>query len=149
VSTLPEEWEGLDTDPDFEPNAAESEYPAVVPVRVVYTENEQVPPGFSSFMTWPIGQIGVSSPTQVLQRREHRYKAKFFLNFPGAGTITYNSKQEPLSKDSSPQGFSVTVAGATANLAIPDYDGAQPLYFIASIAGCTVAVMDETYGQVQ
>jgi hypothetical protein len=149
LSTLPEEWEGLDTDVDFEPNAAESEYPAVVPVKVVFDETQRLPPGFTSFMTWPIGQVGVSPPTQALQRREHRFKAKFFLNFPAAGTITINSKMEPLTKDANPQGFAVTVTAAANNLAIPDYDGTQPLFFIASIAGCTVAVMDESFGQVQ
>lgn len=149
MSTLPEDWAEERYDSDFEPNVAESDYPVVVPVRVVYTENENLPPGFASFMTYPIGQVNVSSPTQLLQRREHRFKAKYFLNFPAAGTITLNSKQEPLSKDASPQGFAVTVAAATQNFAMPDYDSSQPLFAIASIAGCTIAIIDESFGQVQ
>ena len=145
--TLPYEF-GADQDVDFEPNIAESDYPAVVPVKIVMSETENVPPQFASCMTWPIGQVGVASPTQILQRRLHRFKTQFLLNMPGAGVVTFNTKQEPL-MNPNPQGFSFTAAAIVANQALPPFESAQPLYVIASIAGCTVAVLDQSYGQTQ
>ena len=227
MTTLPEDWAEEGESSFFEPNVAESQYPAVVPVKVVFSEVENLPPGFATFMTWAIGVVGTSLPTPILQRRLHRYKAKFSINTPGACTVWLNSKQEPLTL-ASPQGMaftfpagatggiisppipatgvaqanffnqpvSVNISGGTVtviaingaatgftsgiftvpaggsitltysaaptwvwtgtspasnavNFPLPDYDGQPPLYAIASIAGVTIAVMDESFGQVQ
>lgn len=151
MSSLPEEWEGLDIGQEFEPNVAESEYPEVVPVRVVFSETENIPPGFAAFMTYPIGVVNVSSPTQLLQRREHRFKCQLMVSVPAACTVTFNTKQEPLSKDANPQGFSLVFSAANNNpgFVMPPYEAAQPLFAIASIAGVTIAFFDQSYGQVQ
>lgn len=118
----------------------------VVPVRVVFTENEQLAPSYCSCMTWPVGQVNVSIPTQILPRKEKRYKAKFIVNFPGAGNVILNTKLDPLTLPS-PQGFTFTVTAA-GNFALPEYDAMQPMYIIASIAGVTISVWDESYGNV-
>lgn len=145
MTTLPEEW-GADEGPPFEPNVAEAEYPAVVPVRVVFSETENLPPGFASCMTWPIPVINVGTPLAILQRRQHRFKAQLMLSMPGAGTVTLNTKQEPLSVQ---QGFAFVATAAVSNQVLPPYESQQPLYVIASIAGCTIAVIDQSFGQVQ
>lgn len=134
MSTLPAEWEGIDAGPEFEPNAAESEYPAVVPVRVLFDENMPLPPTFASFMTWPIGQVGVSPATQILQRREHRFKAKFLITMPTGGTVTFNSRQEPLTKDANPQGFQLTLPTVSGVVAGNQQDGANAA-IAAAVAG--------------
>lgn len=154
MTTLPEEWSeesGSEHGAEFEPNVAESEYPAVVPVRVVFSETENLPPEFASFMTWPVGQVNVSAPTQIIQRRYKRFKAQLMISIPAAGTVTINSKFEPLSKDASPQGWSYTFTAANNNpgFLLPPYESQQPLWAIASIAGVTIAVLDQSYGQVQ
>jgi hypothetical protein len=144
--TLPE---GFPADPGevYEEQVAEEWQPAVVPVRVMHDETIRVPPEFASCMTWAITQVGQGAPVQILQRRLHRYKVKFLANFPGAGTLFLNTKFEPVSNPS-PQGFAVTVAAAGI-MPVPEYEGMQPMYAIATIAGVTLSVMDESYGQVQ
>lgn len=144
--TMPE---GFPADPGeiYEEQVTEEWNPAVVPVRVMHDETIRVPPEFASCMTWTITQIGVGAPVQILQRRLHRYKTKFWAFFPGAGTLFLNTKFEPVSNPS-PQGFSVT-ATAAGFVAIPEYEAMQPLYAIATVAGVQLSVMDESYGQVQ
>src|SRR5215469_14895136 len=100
--------------------------PAVVSVRVVHDETIRVPPEFASCVTWTIPQAGIGQPVQVLQRRYHRYKTKFWCNFPGAGTLYLNTKFEPVSLPS-PNGFQVT-ATAAGFVAIPEYESMQPMY---------------------
>jgi hypothetical protein len=258
--TIPANWAEEGESSEFEANTAESEFPVAVPVRVTFDETKRLPPGFATFMTWPIGQVGVSLPTQILQRRMQRFKAKFVVSAPSPCIITVNSKQEPLTLQN-PVGMNVSVqgvpggsvsasgsvtnpgafggiaftpslpagtysvtttvylsgvvtaadgnnmslvyGGTTINLLypgvanapvtttnivqvpagghtigvqtinaasgagaiynavvtvtpvagnnqnIPDYDGMPPLYAIASIAGVTIGVMDESFGQVQ
>jgi hypothetical protein len=131
----------------YEEQVTQEWEPAVVPVRVMHDETIRVPPEFASCMTWTLPVIGAGSPVQILQRRMQRYKAKFLLNFPGAGTVYINTKFEPVSNPS-PQGFNVTLAAA-GNMVIPEYESMQPVYAIASITGITLAVLDESYGQVQ
>jgi hypothetical protein len=130
---------------EYEGNVAEELSPVVVPVRVVFNENERLPPEFAGMMTWAIPQAPLYAT--VLQRAYKRYKAKFIANFPGAGTLYLNTKIDPLTNPS-PQGFSVTVTAAGL-VPLPEYEAMQPLYAAGSIAGITLAVMDERYGAVQ
>jgi len=153
VSTLPEDWATGEEPGEFEPSVPESEFPAVVPVRVIFDESKRLPPSFATMMTYTLQTSGLTGlgPIQILQRRITRFKAKFLINFPGAGSVYLNTKQEPLmaAPNSTPQGFTVTVVAAANNVAIPDYDGQPPLFAVASIAGVTISVMDESFGQVQ
>lgn len=155
MTTLPGDWaeeSGTEHDAPWEPSEGEAYSPAVVPVKVMFDETERLAPGFATFITYTLQQTGLTGlgPTQILQRRYKRFKAKFYLNFPGAGTVTINSKSEQLtSSPTNPIGFNITSAAAANNVAIPDYDGMPALYAIASIAGVTISVMDESYGQVQ
>lgn len=121
--------------------------PAVVPVRVMHNDTIRVPPEFASCMTWPVTQIGVGQPVQILQRRYHRYKAKFLAFFPAAGILYMNTKFEPVSNPS-PVGFQVQ-ASAAGLVPIPEYESMQPMWVIGSIAGILLSVVDESYGQVQ
>lgn len=230
--TIPEYWtqDESDESPDDVQGMenVQRQFP-VVPVKVVFDENERLSPTFCSCMTWPIPQVGVGVPLLVLPRKETRFKAKFVVNFPAAGSVYFNTKYDPLSNPS-PQGFqliaggavtqpspsqptvgaspytyvntnpytvNVTVAGGTVsaiavngqttgitsgtfalatgqyitvtytvapttfsvanananvagggNLFLPDYDSMQPMYAIATIAGCTLSVWDESFGNV-
>jgi hypothetical protein len=120
--------------------------PPVVPVRVVHTDEKRIPPEFCSMNSYTIAQIGQNQPTQVLTRAYERFKAKFYLYFPGAGTVWFNTKQEPLTNPS-PSGFPYTVTAA--GILVPhEYEAMQPLWCISTIAAVTVAVMDQRYGKV-
>jgi hypothetical protein len=130
---------------EYEQNVTEQLEPVVVPVRVVFNENERLPPEFAGMMTWSVSQAPLY--TTVLQRSYKRFKAKLLASFPGAGTLYLNTKIDPLTNPS-PQGFSVTVTAAGL-VPLPEYEAMQPLYAAGSIAGITLAVMDERYGAVQ
>ena len=138
---IPEEGE------EYAEDVAEFD-PAIVPVRVMATENEQLAPSYATCMTWTLPVIGQNVPVMILQKRYKRYKAKFLLNFPAAGSAYINTKFEPLTL-ATPQGFTVTVSGIFLNMALPEYDAMTPMYAIASIAGVTISVIDEAYGLVQ
>lgn len=146
MSTVPEGWA---EEAEGEGWAGTNEYDrtVVVPVKVMFDENQRVSPEFASCNTWSVPAIGAGTPIQVLQRQYHRYKAKFMVTFPGAGTLYFNTKYEPLSNPS-PSGFSVTVAAAIT-MPLQEYDAMQPVWFIASIPGIQLSVMDELYGRVQ
>jgi len=118
----------------------------VVPVRIVFDENQRLAPSFCSHMTWQIAQTGQGVPTQILPRQERRFKAKFLVNFTAAGTLYLNNRQGPLGNPT-PQG-SELVAAVVGNFTLPDYDAMQPMYAIASVAGVTVSVWDEAFGAV-
>lgn len=145
MSTLPEGWLEEDDGEEYEEAMTEQLQPLVVPVRVVESESKRVPPEFAGMMTWPVPQA--PSYVGIVQRSYERYKAKFIVNFPGAGTLYMNTKIDPLTNPT-PQGFSLTVA-AGGNASLPDYDCQQALYVCGSIAGITIAVMDERFGKVQ
>lgn len=117
----------------------------IVPVKIVFDENERVSPQFCSHMTWPVPH---AAPAQmVVPRNKFRYKAKLTAIFPGAGSIYTNHYPDPLS-NVNPQGATFTVLAA-GSIELPDYDAEQPLYVIASIAGVALTVWDETYGQLR
>jgi hypothetical protein len=141
---------------DFEDSSEEQDQTAEygskmspVPVRIMFDENQQVSPQFCSWMTFPIGQTGVSPATQICTHRYHRYKAKFIVNFPGAGTLYIARVPDYLNTGATGNAFALTVAAAITGNLLPDYDGEQPVYAIASIAGVSISVMDESYGTVQ
>ena len=144
--TLPDQFP-QDPGEQYEEAVTEEWEPAVVPVRVMHDETIRIPPEFASCMTWAVPQVGVGQPAQILQRRYHRYKAKFLCIFPGAGTLYLNTKFEPVSNPS-PQGFAVT-ATAAGIVPIPEYEAMQGMWVIASIPGIALSVLDESYGQVQ
>lgn len=147
--TIPEYWTDDETDnypADVEGTAQTDQNFPVVPVKVIFDENQRLSPTFCSCMTWPIAVVGVNTPLLILPRKETRFKAKFIVNFPAAGTLYVNTKSDPLSNPS-PQGFTLTVTAA-GNSLLPDYDAMQPMYAIASIAGVTISVWDESYGAV-
>ena len=150
MTTLPGEW-------------TEDEYPdqdvpedihgqlaghTVVPVHVVHSESERVAPEFCSTMTWTVPQYGPAGviPVQLLTRRYKRYKAKFIVNFPAAGSLVVSTKIDNLAS-ANPQGFTLALAAAGL-YPLPEYDAMQPLYAVGSIAGIIVSVLDESYGEV-
>jgi hypothetical protein len=141
---------------DFEESASEQDQTAEyasemepIPVRVKFDENQKVSPQFTSWMTYPIAQSGVNQATQICTHRYHRYKAKFIVNFPGAGTLYIARIPDYLNTGAIGNAFAITVAAATTGNLLPDYDGEQAVYAIASIAGVSISVMDESYGTVQ
>lgn len=112
----------------------------VEPIPVVNVTQRQTPEK-ASCMTWAIPQTGQGTPVQVLQRRERRFKAKAIITFPGAGTVTINSRQDGVANN---QGYTITVPNAGI-FSLPDWETEQPLWAIASISGCTFAVIDESF----
>lgn len=120
----------------------------VVPVKIMYTENENLAPAYATMMTWTLPVVGINSPIMILQKRLKRYKAKFLLNFPGAGSAYTNTKFEPLTL-ATPQGFTISAAGILQNIPLPEYEAMTPLWAIASIPGVTLSVVDEAYGITQ
>jgi hypothetical protein len=145
--TVPGDWD-VDEPGDYVAEVNEDigqQFP-VVPVKVMFNENERVPPEFVSCMTWPIPVAGVNSPLQIMPRSQTRYKAKWMITFPAAGTVWLNNTQAPLS-GASPQGYTVTVAAAI-NFPLPDYEAQQAMSAVASIPGVTISVFDELYGAV-
>jgi len=118
----------------------------VVPVKVVFDENEQIPPEFAAWSTWPIQVAGNGQATQLCPRRYHRYKAKMTVTIPtGGATVTIANKPDPLST-SNPQGWQLTYTAGIFTL--PEYDAQQPVYAVASVAGVIISVLDESYGTV-
>jgi len=118
-----------------------------LPVKIVDSEAERVSPEFASFITWTVPQAGTGSGVypyiQILQRRIHRYKAKFNVNLGAATALVFNSKPDQLTLPT-PVGFTVS-----AGESMPDYDSQQPLYVTAiGGANATLSVMDEAYGEI-
>lgn len=147
--TTPEYWTHDETDEydfDVEGEAqAERNFPTV-PVKVVFDENEQLTPTFCSCMTWPVPAVNTTGALLVLPRQEKRFKSQLVALFPGAGTLYFNTKVDPLNNPT-PQGFAITVAAAGLQL-LPPYECMQPMYAIASIPGVTLSIWDEVYGKV-
>jgi len=122
-----------------EPQIYEGESIPMEPIPVISaTENRA--PEFASCMTY---SIPTTQPIQILTRRIRRNEAKIEINFTAAGTVTFNSNPDHLSTG---QGYvvSVPVAGLYR---FPDWESQQPLYCIASVAGFTALVIDESYAE--
>lgn len=136
---------------DFDEEANVDQQVNAVAVRVVATDSERVAPQFANFITWAIAEMGASQGsqptyTQILQKRQGRYKAKFYVVLGNATAIYLNTDPSKLIGSGQPNGFLV----ATGGNPIPDYDAERPLYAVAvGGANATISVMDESYGQQQ
>lgn len=141
--TIPIGLEGTDDSIDAR-NNQRAAFGTPVPVRVMFDENERIPPEFAAWLTVPIGTVG--NPTRVVGRINTRYKCKMSVLIPTGGATLYIANNfAPLSLPN-PIGYSLTYAAGQFNL--PEYDGMQPVYMVASAAGVVVSVLDESYGAV-
>lgn len=128
-----------------------------IPVRVTHTESQRVAPEATAFMTFPIPQIpqasgaGATQAQQICPHRYHRYKAKFLFSGGAAGTIYVAKDPNTLMSGALGAAFAIVVAAALtqATQLMPEYDGQQPLYMMATVPGFVVSVMDEGYKAVQ
>jgi hypothetical protein len=110
------------------------------PAEAPSSGQHRAPPEFGSCMTWVIPQVGQGQPVQILQRQPQRFKAKWIVAGPAGNVgVVLNSKLDPL-QGASPQGITITVQGSQ-----PDWESQQPLYAIATTAGVTISIWDETY----
>jgi hypothetical protein len=112
------------------------------PLPVISATQEEAPE-YGSTMTYSIPQFGVGTPLQILTRRIRRHKAYVEVTFTVPGSVTFNSRQDPLSSNN---GYivSVPVAGLYR---FPDWESQQPLFCIASVSGLVVAVIDMSYAE--
>lgn len=109
----------------------------------VFNSEERLAPEYGSCMTWQLPVQGTNGAIPVLNRRLRRHKAKWFINFPGAGTVILNSNI-----DHTNQGVGYTVTVAAAGIFVgPDWESQQPLYALATITGVTFSVIDESYSE--
>jgi hypothetical protein len=130
------------------------EYDKIRPVKVEFEESIRVAPESTSWMSWPVGVIGISGtsrPTQVCPHRYHRYKAKFVWSVPANTTIYVARTEDALMSQAFGTAFTIQVGagGFVGGGLMPEYDGQQPVYMMASQAGVVVSVMDEGYKPVQ
>ena len=100
-------------------------------------------PEFGGVMTWALPVQGVGQPLLILNRRIRRSKGKIQINFPAAGTVILSSNLAQIANN---QGYIVTVPVAGL-YTFHDWENQQPLYAIASIAGVTALVLDESYAE--
>jgi len=117
-------------------------WPSDKPIPVT-VETENAAPEYGACMTWNIPQSGVGQPIQILTRRLRRSEAKIEVNFTVAGIVTFNSNLDHLSAG---QGYVVNVP-VPGLYRFPDWESQQPLYCIASVAGLTVSVIDESFAE--
>jgi hypothetical protein len=110
------------------------------PIPVV-NATERLAPEYGSTMTWTIPVQGTGLPVQLLTRRIRRHKAKIGINFTVAGTVILNSNLDHLSTG---QGYVIVVPSA-GWFQFSDWESQQPLYAIATVAGITASVVDETH----
>lgn len=131
---------------DWDEEGIEEQQVNAIPVHVVATDSERVAPQYASCMTYPIPQAGTANGTlpcytQILPRRQNRYKAKFQVVLDsGATAVIVNSNEAPLTNPT-PQGGTFTI--------LPEWESEQPLYAVAIGGTATISVIDETYGQQQ
>ena len=149
--TLDQAWvEGPSHETDQTPPDIAGLYPEKpVHVKVVDTATERVAPEFTGMATWNVQLAGSGNPTQLLQRRYHRYKAKMVWNIPAATTVWLDNKPDSLSNPQ-PPATKASFTGPLTAWVMPEYDGQQPLYAVFTGTGpVTVTVIDESYGTVQ
>lgn len=108
----------------------------------IVNATEETAPEFGSCMTWQIPLQGTQLSIPILQRRVRRHKAYVEVNFTVAGTVIFNSNQDHCNTG---QGYNVTVP-VTGLYRLPDWESQQPLYVIATVAGLTASVIDQSYG---
>lgn len=125
---------------DWDEEAAEETPPGLFRSSVVETNTEVQAPEFCSWTSFNVPLF--PAYVQVLQRRYHRYKAKFAVTVPATTILLISNDQSKLNSATSFQ----LVAGQT----LPDYDAQQPVYMSFTGTGpVVVSVMDEAYGLVQ
>jgi hypothetical protein len=112
------------------------------PIPVV-SLTENYAPEFGGCMTWPLPVQGTNPPIQILSRRTRRHKGKIEINFTVPGTVILNSRLDALSNG---QGYVVAVPVAGL-YSFHDWESQQPLYAVASVAGITAMVLDESYAE--
>ncbi len=148
-----EEYISEDSD-SWDQEAMEEQQVNAVPVEIINANTERVTPQFANVMTWTIQQFGAaqgSQPpyTQILQKRQNRFKAKMVLSLGTATGVALATSSEKLTGTSAPQSNqAVFLATASGNL--PDWESERPLYAVAiGGANATIAIIDESYGQQQ
>jgi hypothetical protein len=154
--TLPQNWEDSYYDQEEAPDAWAELQP--VPVEIKRTEIEQVAPESTSWMFYNIplapalAGTGALQPVQICTHKYHRHKAKFLWTIPANCVIYLDRVQDRLMANALGTTFQI-ITGATAitssAVILPEYDGQQALYAVATVAGATVSVMDESYKTVQ
>lgn len=148
--TIEQGWENAEWEQDQE--AGEWGHEQAVPVKVEFEQTQQVAPESTAWMYWPVAIVGQSDrATQLVPHRYHRYKAKMLWTVPAGVTVYIDQDNSRLTSNSFGTTFQFTApaAGFTSQQVLPDYDGQQPVYAMASGAGVSVAVMDESYKEVQ
>jgi hypothetical protein len=115
------------------------------PIPVVEM-SERRTPELASTMTWSIPATGGNNqPVQILQRTDHRFKAKVTIaNLNGASSVLFSNTITTLQGTIASIPAGVATYQAVGNL--PDWESQQPLYAIAiGGAGAIVSVIDERY----
>lgn len=152
---LEEEWLEDYSETDNDPGSLE--YNRSQPVRVEFEQTQRVAPETASWsffqvsIALAVGGTGSFQPTQICPHRYHRYKAKFLWTIPANTTVYLDRVPDRLMSGALGTTFQVTTGatGLVSASVLPDYDGQQPLYAVATNAGVTVSVMDESYKAVQ
>lgn len=146
--TIEQGWEDSYEETDQE---VPDEFHEIKPVKVEFEETQRVAPESTSWMTWNITLIGSGPPTQICTHKYHRYKAKFLWTIPANTTVYIDRVQDRLTSGALGTTFTITTgaAGIQSAVVLPEYDGQQAIYAIATQPGVSVAVMDEAYKAVQ
>ena len=144
IEDQPEYW---DAETGEDETYGDNDYPQIPHALVeVVGQGQRVAPEFNPWSSFSIPLAGSASPIQILQRRYHRYKAKFTPNIPAATTLYFANTPQVLMAPAIPS----TVAAFITGQNIPDYDGMQPLYAVYTGTGpVTITVLDESYGPVK
>lgn len=154
--TIEQGWE----DAYYDQNEAPDQWAELqpVPVEIRRTETENVAPESTSWMFYNIplapavGGTGTLQPAQICTHKYHRYKAKMVWTVPANCIIYLDRVADRLMSGALGTTFQIQVgatAVTTSTQLLPDYDGQQALYAVASVAGATCSVMDESFKQVQ
>ena len=128
-----------------EPQVYEGAATPLEPIPVI-DQSERHTPELASCMTWSIPATGgTNQPVQILQRTQHRFKAKITIaNLNGASSVLFSQTLAAL------QGTIASIPAGVATYqaigSIPEWESQQPLYCIAiGGAGAIVSVIDERY----
>jgi hypothetical protein len=159
VVSIEQGWEEASDEQVQEPEGWSQKHP--IQVEIANSQVQEVAPEATAWSNLAIPQVpvvagtGASQPAQLCPHAYHRYKAKFLWFIPSTVTLpvtVYLSKNKDVLMGGSTANvyqFTVTTAIANSFPLVPDYDGQQPLYAMASQPGTTVSVMDEIFKRVQ
>jgi hypothetical protein len=114
-----------------------------LPVKIVQTPEEltSLAVEFGSTSTFPVNQISVGPPTQLLNRRPTRLKAIISIDTlsNGATSVILASRADFLANPNNPQGFTI---GAVPKIFL--WENQQPLYAVAVGGGpVLISVIDQ------